>query len=329
MVRRGGHRLISKTFKTKTEAEAWAASVENAINRDEFVPSLESRRRTVKDMLERYRKFETPKKRDSYNEQRYIDFWIDELGAYKIGSVTRAQIVEIRDHMAESKAPATVNRYIATLRHAFRIAMDDWEWCSRSPCKRIALKEPRGRDRHLNDDEIAALLKSTEASAHPHLHVAVLLALTTGARRGEILGLRWSDVDFKSGIAILHKTKNMDKRSIAIVPHVIAELRKLQKVRRIDDDQIFPKPNPQGKRTYSTFDGAWNEARSGAGLDDFRFHDCRHTFASRMAMNGYSLAEIAGALGHRTLAMVQRYSHLTDSHVHAAMASTAMTVLGK
>ena len=329
MIRRGGHRPFSKTFKTKTEAEAWATAVENSINRDEFVPSPESRRRTVSDMLERYSKTELPKKADSTNEKRYIKFWTDEIGGCKLGAVTRSQIVELRDQMAESKSPATVNRYLATLRHAFRVAMTDWEWCARSPCQKIALKEPRGRDRHLSDKEIAALLKMTEQSEHPYLHTIVLIALTTGARRGEITGLRWSEIDLAKGRAVLHRTKNDDKRSLALVPPVIAELRKLNKVRRIDDDSVFPNPNPKGKRVYGTLEAAWCVARSGAGLGDFRFHDCRHTFASRMAMSGHSLAEIAGALGHRTLAMVQRYSHLTESHVHSAMASTGMKVLGK
>ena len=329
MVRRGGQRPISKTFNTKSEAGAWATSVEDSINRDQFIPNPESRRRTVTDMLERYRKTEVPKKRSARHLNRHIDFWIKEIGGSKLGAVARSQIVEIRDRMAETRSPATVNRYLATLRHAFRIGMTDWEWCNRTPCQKIALSEPRGRDRHLSDAEITALLKATEASAHPHLHPVVLMALTTGARRGEITGLRWPDVNLNSGRAVLQKTKNTDKRSLALIPPVIVELRKLRKVRRIDNDLVFANPNPEGRRSFGTLENAWREARSVACLDDFRFHDCRHTFASRMAMNGHSLSEIAGALGHRTLAMVQRYSHLTDSHVHTAMASTGMKVLGK
>ncbi len=134
-------------------------------------------------------------------------------------------------------------------------------------------------------------------------------------------------MDLGEGKAILHKTKNGDKRVIAIVEPVIGELRKLRKVRRIDDDLVFAKPNRSQNRDFRTFDEEWRFAREAAGLNDFRFHDCRHTFASYMAMDGHSLAEIAGALGHRTLAMVQRYSHLSDTHIHGAMMSTAKTVL--
>ena len=236
-------------------------------------------------------------------------------------------IVKLRDEMTEDRAAATVNRYIATLRHAFNIAVTDWEWANKNPLKRIMLTEPRGRDRQFSDDEIKALLDAASKSKHPYLYPMVLIALTTGARRGEISGLRWADVDLAKGRALLQQTKNTDKRTLALVPQVIVELKKIQKVRRIDTDRIFANPN-NGNRTYPGFEAAWRDVRGQAGLEDFRFHDLRHTFASRMAMDGRSLAEIAAALGHRTLAMVQRYAHLTDSHVQTAMEETALKVLG-
>jgi integrase len=328
IVRRGGHRPQSKTFRTKSEAQAWATSVENAINRDEFIPSPQDKKRTMRELLERYRSSEVPRKAHSEKYERHLDFWIAEIGDLKVLAVTRALIVQIRDDMAKDRSPATTNRYMATLRHAFRVASTDWEWANKNPCQRIMLKEPRGRDRHLADDEIAALLEATRASSHPHLNVVVLLALTTGARRGEILDLNWSDIDMKAGRAIVQETKNTDKRVLALVPQVINELKVLRKVRRIDSDAIFDSPNLLGKRAYPGLETAWRRAREEAGLVDFRFHDLRHTFASRMAMSGHSLPEIAAALGHRTLAMVQRYAHLTEGHVQAAMEGTALRILG-
>ena len=328
VVRRSDHPAQTKTFKTRREAQVWATSIEDAINKDEYIPNQESKRRKIRDMLERYRKTELPKKRDRRNYERHIDFWIDRVGGYKISALPRSLIVEIRDEMAQSRQPATVNRYLATLRHAFNLAVTDWEWANKNPLQRIMLTEARGRDRHLSDKEITALLGAAKTSDHPHLYAMVLIAITTGARRGEITGLRWGDVDLGKGRALLQQTKNTDKRTLALVPQVTAELKKIQKVRRIDSDLIFENPN-NGKRTYQDIEMYWREARTKAKLEDFRFHDLRHTFASRMAMDGRSLAEIAAALGHRTLAMVQRYAHLTDSHVQAAMEQTALKVLGK
>lgn len=328
-VRRDGHHPQTKTFDTKAEAEAWAASIETAINRDEFVPSPEAKRRTVREMLERYLKTEVPKKRQKRNDIRHAKFWIEKLGSYRISAVTRAQIIEIRDQMATQRAPATVNRYLATLRHAFSIAELDWEWANKSPTKRIMLSEPRGRDRHLDNDEVRSLLAASKSSDHPHLYAMVLIALTTGARYGEIEGLTWVDIDLKKGRAVLQETKNTDKRLIVLVPQVTNALREVRKIRRIDSDAVFGRINPDGRRTFPSFRNAWLAALNQAEIDNFRFHDLRHTFASRMAMRGHSLPEIAGALGHRTLAMVQRYAHLTEGHVHSAMESTALSVLGE
>jgi integrase len=328
IVRKKDSRPITKSFRLKRDAEDWATSVEDALNKDEFVPTPEGRRRTIRDMLERYRKTELQKKKDSRNYERHLDFWIEQIGSTTISGLTRARVIEIRDEMAEDRAAGTVNRYIATLRHAFNIAVTDWEWASKNPLQRIKLAEPRGRDRHLTDDEIKTLLETTRESDHPHLYAIVLTALTTGARRGEITGLNWKDVDLSTGRAILHRTKNTDKRAIVLVPQVVEALRTIQKVRRIDSDLVFDNPNPAGKRTYGNLESAWRTARDKAGLEDFRFHDLRHTFASRMAMNGKTTREIADALGHKTLEMVKRYSHLTDAHVQTAMEETALRILG-
>jgi integrase len=327
IVRRGGQ-AESKSFGTKREATEWAAAVETAINKDEFTVGSEARRHTVGEMIDRYRRSVLPRKGDTKNEARYLDHWEAELGHLKIAAVTRAQIVETRDRMAETRAAGTVNRYLATLRHCFRIAMVDWEWATRNPCEKIALRERRGRDRHLDDDEIKRLLAATKASKHPQLHAIVLVALTTGARKGEVEGLRWSDVNLAKGRAILHKTKNTDKRTIALVDEVVAELRKIRKIRRIDDSAIFGTVNAPGKRTFSGFYAAWYQALDDAEIEGFRFHDLRHTFASRMAMSGATLTDIAAALGHRTLAMVQRYAHLTEQHVHEVSERTARGILG-
>jgi integrase len=212
------------SFRTKTEANAWATSVEDAINKDEYLPSPEAKRRTVREMLERYRKTELPKKADQKNVSRYLDFWIDELGDRRLSTISRATIIEIRDNMAMEKSPATVNKYVAPIRHAYNRAVTDWEWTGKNPCTKLKLAEPRGRDRHLNDDELSALLNAVEISKHPHLHIIVKIAVSTGARRGEITSLRWREVDLATGRVVLIKTKNSERRSLAIIPSVVLAL---------------------------------------------------------------------------------------------------------
>jgi integrase len=334
VIRMGGRRSQVSTFRTKGEAEEWARGIETAISKGGYLPTYEAKRRTVKDLLERYKETEIPKKKDQVNPERHADFWIDRLGNLKLFELTRAAIVEVRDELAKDRAPSTVNRYLALLSHACTMAEREWEWMDTNPLRKVSrMPESIGRVRYLSDDERTRLLRAAKASDHPHLYVIVLIALTTGARKGEILGLRWKDVDLGSNRAVLHDTKNKERRTLALVPQVLDELKKLQKVRRIDDDQIFADPDAtsnsrQKPPGYFYFEKDWRKARDAAQLKDFRFHDLRHSCASYLAMNGATTAEIAAVLGHKTLVMVKRYSHLSDEHVRGIVERTAAKVLG-
>ena len=194
-----------------------------------------------------------------------------------------------------------------------------------NPLQRVKrLKEPAGRVRFLDDDERGRLLSAVKATDYPHLYVITLIALTTGARRGEIFNLRWRDIDLNAQRAVLNKTKNSERRSLALVGPVVVELRKHRKVRSLTDDFLFI---PNGGRS-SEFRIAWIKALLDAEITDFRFHDLRHSCASYLAMNGATTAEIAAVLGHKTLAMVKRYSHLSDEHVRGVVERMAKKVLG-
>ena len=140
--------------------------------------------------------------------------------------------------------------------------------------------------------------------------MVVMLALSTGGREMEIWGLKWSDVDLKEGSVIFRDTKNGDTRRVAFSGPALTEFRR--KVRRIDTELVFP--GRRDKHKPISFRKPFETAVGAAGLKDFKFHDLRHTFASYMAMDGATLRDIADALGHRTLNMVLRYSHLTEEH---------------
>jgi integrase len=327
VVRREGQSCTA-TFRTKSEAKKWAGITEAAITRGKHLPNPEAKRRTVRDLLERYKRSEVPKKLDQASPTRYANFWIERIGDLRLARLSRAKLVEIRDELAETKSPATVNRYLALISHACTVAEREWEWMDSNPLRKVSrLQEANGRVRYLSDDERSRLLKTAKASSHPHLYAIVLLALTSGARKGEILRLHWKDIDLNKQTAILHDTKNRERRTLTLVPPVVEELKKHKKVRRIDTDLIFTHPTT-GKPNPFYFDQAWREARAEAKLKDFRFHDLRHSCASYLAMNGATTAEIAAVLGHKTLAMVKRYSHLSDEHVRGVVERTAKTVLG-
>lgn len=155
------------------------------------------------------------------------------------------------------------------------------------------------------------------------LHALVLLAITTGARRGELVSLKWADVDLKDGRATIHDTKNGEQRTLPLAGKALEALRQLKLQNSARSDYLFPSPTvvldpeigkPQLDAPYEHFDAHWYAALEAAGISDFRFHDLRHTTASMLAAQGASLLEIADVLGHKTLAMVKRYSHLVVEH---------------
>lgn len=186
-----------------------------------------------------------------------------------------------------------------------------------NPCARVVRpKEPRGRVRFLDEDERHRLLTACQASRKRRLYPFVVLALCTGARRGELLGLRWYDVDLDRGVAIVHHSKNGDRRGLAITGLAAQVLEQWRTCRRTGCDLVFH--NRHGKPTFPRH--AWMEALAAAEVGDFRFHDLRHSFASYLAMSGATLAELAEAMGHKTLAMVKRYAHLTEGHTKRVIA---------
>ena len=335
VVRREGHSRTA-TFRTKSEAQKWAKTIEVAIDQGKHLPPAESKRKTVRQLMERYKETVIPRQKDQVNPTRHANFWIDRLGTLKLSLLNAAALVEVRDELAIDKAPSTVNRYLAVISHACTHAEREWEWMESNPVRKVGrLREPQGRVRYLSDDERARLLKATRESKHPHIHVIVLIALTTGARRSEILDLGWNDVDLRKNRAVLQNTKNNERRALTLVSQVVEVLKELKKVRRIDDDRIFVDPRANERATigyhrsgYFYFERSWRDAREKAKLSDFRFHDLRHSCASYLAMNGATTAEIAAVLGHKTLAMVKRYSHLSDEHVRGIVERTASKVLG-
>lgn len=208
------------------------------------------------------------------------------------------------------------------------IPIAEWGWLESNPVQRVTRpQEPRGRVRFLSEEERERLLKACQESSNLSLYCAVVLALSTGARRAEIMGLRWPQVDLNRGLVVLHETKNGEIRSLPLAGLALGLMRERSKVRRIDTDLVFPSCihplQPADLRA------PWELALKRAGIEAFRWHDLRHSAASYLAMGGASLAEIAEVLGHKTLAMVKRYAHLSDSHVAGVVARMNQQIFGE
>lgn len=335
-IRLKGYPPQSATFERRTDAKKWAQQTEAAIREGRHFKTAEAKRHTLGELVDRYSRDVLPAKRDARNQSTQLTWWKDQLGAYTLADITPGLVAEYRDKLANGetvrgvkRAPATVARYLAALSHAFTIAVKEWGWLEDSPMRRVTKpKEPRGRIRFLSEGERPRLLQACKESKNPLLYPVVVLALATGMRQGEIIGLFWREpkippadawgvVDLSAARIVLHHTKNGERRVIPLAAHVLEIVKELAKVRRLDTDRLFPCTTDPAKGL--DLRKPWAHALEQAGIENFRFHDLRHSAASYLAMSGASSAEIAETLGHKTLAMVKRYSHLSEAHTASVL----------
>jgi integrase len=328
-IRLKGYPPESASFERKTDAQKWAQDTEANMRAGRHFGT--SKRHTFKELVTEY----MPHAKDTVR----LNYWRDVFGDNLLNEITPARISKERDRLlsdevdryttpatgdpiADAKrvklkrSGATVNRYLASLSVCLSYAVKTMQWLEQNPCEKIQKpSEGKGRVRFLSDDERMALLQACEP--HADLYLAVILALSTGARQSEVMSLRYGQIDFARKIITLHDTKNGDKRALPLVGKAFDLLEQRAKVRALNDDRIFPPSKLAKKSEYIDLRQPWEKALKQAGIVDFHWHDLRHTSASYMAMSGVSLVEISKILGHRTMQMVSRYSHLSEGHIVA------------
>ena len=262
---------------------------------------------------------------------RKVEWWSDRLGDKRIINISAADIRNYLDDYATGKArrgdgvdkhgnpktkatqrnraPATVNRMKAAISAIFKYARQQG-YLTVNPVSAIANRtEKNRRVRWLSDDERKALLAACRKSQWNKLHLLVMLALTTGARLGELLGLCWSDIHFSNKSAVLHDTKNGEIRILTLPTPTINVLLPF---REVGDGLVFPSDKTPQK-PYE-FRKHWIKALVEADISDFRFHDLRHSAASYLVMNGATLYEAGEVLGHKSVETTRRYAHLSTQH---------------
>jgi integrase len=277
---------------------------------------------TFGEAVDRYLKAKSRKK-SIKDDQRHLVAFTASFGAdMPLGEITAARISAWKaDRLAaecpQTKAPysaAAINRPLAALRHLLQLAHEEWQLLPAVPKIRLE-KEPQGRIRWLEPDEEARLLDACRTSKNRQLAPIVTVALESGLRKGELLGLSWDRVDLSRGVLRLEITKSGKRREVPMRQAVYDILAGLPSPRT---GRVWPK----GKiRT------AWENAVEEAKLDDFHFHDCRHHFASWFVMRGGSLQALKEILGHADYGTTLRYAHLAPEHLRQEVAKTerAMT----
>ena len=338
----------TKTFASKTMAKQWAAMVETELKAGRYLPRVVAERHTLAELIDRYRKEVLPQKKAKFirDQTVHLDWWETKLGRYNLAELNSNLIAQARNALSTEpygkagsktaakdrvRAPATVVRYMGALSHALNTAVNEWGWMDKSPM--VGVKKPKvdnERRRFLSDDEIQRVLVSAKESENRFLYTVVLLALSTGMRQSEIMTLRWRNVLVEDGadmgLLVMEKTKNGDARTSPLAEDAFTAVMALRdkaiknNAGRVPASQLlFPSDTVENKPVEIR--KAWETCRKRAELDDFRFHDLRHTAGSLLAMSGASTREIAEVLGHKTMAMAKRYSHLTQKHLGSVVAT--------
>ena len=229
------------------------------------------------------------------------------FGFIKLPAIRSAKVREYIESRLGEVAAATICKEVNVLKHFFGVACDSWELIPSNPARGVRLPDlPEGRTRHLEPAELQKLLLACPVWLRP----IVGLAVSTGCRRGELMRIRWRDVDQQRGRILLELTKNGKPRFAylnQLANQVIASLDRGKPI-----DLIFPGLTP-GQVTV-----AFVRACQAAGIEDFSLHDLRHTFASQLRMNGADLHTLGQLLGHKDLRMTARYSHLSPEYLGVA-----------
>ncbi len=324
---------VRKSFTKKKDAEAELGKRVSLIVEGRYLDIKKECKTTLKEVLNKYK--ENYQDQASYQTQK--KFSVENFHNYfgeltLISNIRYVDLETYRNHLKRKltthgaiRKDATINREMSCLRHIFRKAVE-WDMIEQSPFDKgrsLQLKENNKRLRFLNDDEISNLLNNCNG----YVHDIIFCAINTGMRRGEILGLKWSQI--RNGFIYLRKTKTSEPRQIPINDDLQVMFDRLRDglpasnvvdlggkpVKPMDSEYVFT----YNGKPISSIKRAFNTATRGVNIEDFRFHDLRHTFASQVLLRGGDLKDIQELLGHKTMTMTLRYAHLTQEHKKRAV----------
>ena len=297
---------VAKSFNTKTEATRYARLLESEIDRGVFVDRTETQRSTLGELIDRYLAEVTPKKKSARSNAQCLRQLKQHFGAISPAALRSADIAAYRDARLNSGlAGATVVKEINSLSHLVDVAIKDWGVALHANPIKLVRRPPvaRGRERRLLPGEETKLFAACAKSRAVMLAPVVRFVIETGMRMGEMLALEWRYVDMAQRVATLPYTKTGDARQVPLSSVAIAAISSLPQ--HFKDGRVF-----WIWSRADSLENAWRRAVKAAGIINFRFHDLRHEAVSRLFELGLNPMEVASISGHRTLAMLKRYTHL-------------------
>lgn len=319
------------SFKTKTQARAFYEKAKQEQTVGQFFPERYQQGgfELVKDMIDRYRlTFPTKKPKTQLAYEYFATWWSQRFEGQRLNAITPTALEDARRWLLKTprpktnendgkpdrfRTPARVNRYLAFMRQALNIAVREGKMPSNPVLKMKAFKESAGKTRFLSMEDEAKLLAALGPVYGPWARLAIL----TGMRQAEQFSLRWADVDLERGILTLPTTKAGGVQYVFLNDEAKEILRGFDSWER--SVWVFPSRNPATHLAPDNVMDKYRAAVKRAGIEWVTWHDLRHTFASRLAMDGQAEGTIAALLRHSTTALVRRYAHLSPSHLKAAV----------
>lgn len=284
----------SRTFRTKAQAKEWALQVEAGITGDKRPQG----RQTVLEAFRKYAKDISPTKRGKRWEQvRLKALEGSPIAKLRIVQVNGETIGDWRNARLKEVSAATVKREMNLLTSVFETAKSEWHWIPTNPCRGVRKpSEPPARRRGVKDGELERLAVRLSGTAGKEVLAGFELGIETGMRAGEMWSLSRDQIDLEHAVAHLDKTKNGDKRDVALSPRAVEILRALLADERV---QLFTVRN-------SVRDALFRKARDAAGIPDLHFHDSRSEAVSRLSKI-LKVQDLADQIGHRDLNSLMSY----------------------
>jgi len=305
-----GHRIRQAVGNNKKFSEAALAKKITEVNEGKFLDVRREQKIKLEDFANEYLLLHSKLKKSYDTDCKIVGLLKKFFGGKYLYEITSLDIEKFKSKRAQEVSPATVNRALAVLKSMFNRAIV-WGRAERNPCRAVKLfKENNQRLRFLEREEIDKLL----ANCCEHLKPIAIVALHTGMRKSEILGLKWHDIDIKRNIIHLSDTKNGEKREVPM--NEVTQMTIIGVLKHSDSQYIFCNKDGQ---PYGDIKKSFLTAVNKSGIVNFHFHDLRHTFASQLVMSGVDLNTVRELLGHKSLEMTLRYSHLSPDHKKRAV----------
>lgn len=313
---------IWRSAPTKTLAQKILGELRNQIEREDFGLPKRQQALTLREWAPRFLEWSEANKRSWKNDVTKMNRWLAFGGDRRLPQVDREFVSGfITLRQGEGISGATINRDIACLRRALSLAVEEGELDVNRLLGFHQLREAPARQPSLSKDEETRVI----AGARPWMAWMIRLALATGARAGELIALRWRDIDFDVGVIVIRDSKSGESRRLPIPASLREEMKSRHESAASDRENKIARgiacpdltawpvvPGYKGDCvTVFTVSFNWQHVRAKINRPDLRFHDLRHVAASRLLAQGATLPEVAAWLGHKTLAMSRRYSHVS------------------